>query len=67
MNYELFEKTYATAQDTETTSARSTTARSKLRLDKEPLRTLSGSELETVGGGYSRVGNTAPEPSGVSR
>ena len=50
MNYQLFEKMYPTASETGTTP-RSTTARSKLRLEKEPLRTLSGSELGSVGGG----------------
>ena len=53
MNYELFEKLSAAAPETEANSPRSTTARSKLRLDKEPLRTLSGGELESVAGGLS--------------
>ena len=50
MNYELFDKMYPTTPGTQATSARSTTARSKLRLDKEPLRTLSGTEMEAVAG-----------------
>jgi len=50
MNYQLFEKMYPTASETGTTP-RPTTARSKLRLEKEPLRTMSGSEMDSVAGG----------------